>query len=249
MAHVIVLLHSSGIVLVVLIGRRILLLGAVALPVIVMSTSLVVSWLAQSAPEDGLTSVGGVLDRNQTWSGLVHVFDSVVVPEGVTLTVLPGTFIEFEHYRGYRRGKIGLTISGGTIKALGTPQERIWFTSDADEPINGDWAGILCTDTESSEFEYVVVEFAMIGIEQFGSAVNVTHSTIRWTNTEGLYAERSQPRFEYNLLYGNAYHEIALEQYNYDVQVRYNIFGGGHFGIHCEATNATIKGLRTSLVM
>jgi len=214
----------------------------VILTAILVSASLGLSWLAQSTPVEDVTYVGGVLGENQTWSGHVFVGDWVKVPEGVTLTIEPGTFVEFGHYRGYKRSGIGLSITGGTVKAIGTPEERIWFTSASEEPINGDWAGISCEDTDSSEFEYVVVEFAMIGIEQFGSSVKVSHSTIRWTNTEGLYAERSRPVFEHNLIYGNAYHEIALEQYNYDVQIRFNIFEGGHCGVHCEATNATIQG-------
>ncbi|MHA1196323.1 MAG: right-handed parallel beta-helix repeat-containing protein [Promethearchaeota archaeon] len=187
--------------------------------------------------------VGGTLTKDETWSGFIHVSDNVNVPQGITLTILPGTFIEFEHYRGYKENKkIGLSINGGTIKAIGTPEKQIWFTSDAEDPINGDWGGISCSNTNNSVFQYVIVEFAIIGIEQFDSAVNVTHSIIRWVNTEGLYAEMSKPFFEYNLIYGNTYHEIALEQYNHDVIIRNNIFGGGHFGIHSEATNVTIEG-------
>lgn len=194
-------------------------------------------------PREDVRVVEGTLNKDDTWSGFIHVADNFAVPQNITLTILPGTFIEFEHYRGYKeKGKIGFFINGGTVKAIGTPDEQIWFTSDAEEPINGDWGGISCYNTNNSEFKYVIVEFALIGIEQFDCKVNVSHSIIRWVNTEGLYAERSKPCFEYNLIYENAYHEIALEQHNYDVIVQYNIFKGGHFGIHCEATNITIEG-------
>jgi hypothetical protein len=51
----------------------------------------------------------------------------------------------------------------------------------------------------------------------------------------------SNPVFEHNLIYSNAYHDVALEQYNYDVIVRSNIFLGGHSSVHAEATEVTIS--------
>ena len=211
--------------------------------IVVIPITIILFNVYLSEKEPNVRFVGGTLTEDDTWSEFIHVNDVVIIPQGVTLTILPGTFIEFEHYRGYKENKLTfLSINGGTIKAIGTPDEQIWFTSDAENPINGDWGGISCSNTNNSEFKYVIVEFAMIGIEQFNSRVNVSHSIIRWVNTEGLYAERSKPYFEYNLIYENAYHEIALEQYNYDVIIRNNIFQGGHSGIHCEATNVTIEG-------
>ena len=185
--------------------------------------------------------VGGSLSYDTTWSGTIHVASPVSVPSGVTLTILPGTVVEFEHYRGYKEQKTtNLEVDGGTIEAVGSADEPIWFTSDADSPLNGDWGGITILNSNSSVFEYVIVEFAIIGIEQFYSSTNVSHSIVRWCNTEGLYAEHSSPVFEYNLIYSNAYHDIALEQYNKDVLVRNNIFKGGHFSVHAEATDVTI---------
>jgi hypothetical protein len=190
-----------------------------------------------------IREVGGTLTQDDVWSGHIMVSNTVTVPQGITLTISPGTVVEFKHYRGYKElAVVGLEVSGGTITAIGTAAAPIWFTSDAENPLNGDWNGISCMDTNTTVFKYVIVEFAHIGIEQFQSAVNVSHSIIRWVNTEGLYAEQSHPTFEYNRIYGNAYHEIALEQFNYDVMIRYNIFQGSHFGIHCEATNVTVMG-------
>jgi hypothetical protein len=81
-----------------------------------------------------------------------------------------------------------------------------------------------------------------MGIEQFDSEVVVSNSIIRWNNAEGLYAERSKPVFANNMIYGNGYHEIALEQYNEDVQILDNFIGDGHYGVHCEETTAYLEG-------
>ncbi|MHA1947146.1 MAG: right-handed parallel beta-helix repeat-containing protein [Candidatus Hodarchaeales archaeon] len=211
--------------------------------ILILTSSFIILQLIPQTPDNKVITVEGTLTEDTIWSGLVHVQNSVYVPKNITLTILPGTTVEFRHYRGYKEDiSIGLAIVEGTILAIGTPDQQIWFTSDAEIPLNGDWAGISCSGTNDSVFKYVIIEFGVIGLEQYASSVNISHSIIRWVNTEGLYAERSRPLIEYNLIYGNAYHEIALEQFNYDVQIRYNIFKGGHFGIHAEATNVTIQG-------
>jgi hypothetical protein len=214
--------------------------------VIILVLLLSPSFLIVVAPqrlESVAADKGGELAKDEVWSGQISVTDDVVVPRGIKLTIEPGTIVKFVRYRGYKepRKRLGLQVQG-TIKALGTFQNQIWFTSDANDPINGDWRGIILRGTKDSEFNYVIVEFAEFGIAQFDSAASVSNSIIRWSNSEGLYAERSSPIFKFNTLYGNGYHEIALEQYNKNVQILYNVIKDGHYGVHCEETEAHIEG-------
>ncbi len=184
----------------------------------------------------------GALERDEVWQGNVHVTCTVTVPPGVELTIKPGTVVKFRHDRDYRTfDRAGLSVEG-TVKAVGERGAMIWFTSDAEDPTNGDWAGISVEDSDSSEFGFVVVEFGQMGIEQFDSSTPVTDSIIRWNNAEGLYAERSSPLFEKNLLYSNGYHEIALEQYNEGVVIRGNLFRDGVGAVHNEKTESRIVG-------
>ncbi|MFX1525835.1 MAG: right-handed parallel beta-helix repeat-containing protein, partial [Promethearchaeota archaeon] len=156
---------------------------------------------------------------------------------------LPGTFIEFKHSRGYQNvNRIGLFIVEGTIKAIGTPDQQIWFTSDAEQPINGDWGGILCANTHNSVFKYVIVEFPLVGFDSAQSNLSISHSIVRWVHTEGIMMAHTNATIEYNLLYENGYHEIALEDYNPNITIQYNIFNGGNFGIYADATNVSVKG-------
>ncbi|HHS97129.1 MAG TPA: hypothetical protein ENK08_04410, partial [Chloroflexi bacterium] len=185
----------------------------------------------------------GPLAHDETWSGEVLVTDTVVVPEGVTLTVAPGTTVRFRHYRGYREGKVGLVVEGGTLLAVGTPQAQIWFTSDAPDPINGDWAGVSIYHSDDTRLDYVIVEYGEIGVEQFFSQADVTHSILRWNNSEGLYAEMSRATFAANTIYGNAYHAIALENFNEHIDIKDNlILGDGHQSVHVENTDALVEG-------
>ena len=96
----------------------------------------------------------GVLTGDDTWSGNILVNDTVIVPQGVTLTIEPGTVIKFKYDRDYKTfDKAGLEIQGGSIKAVGTNDNMIWFTSAADDPINGDWWGISVYNSQNSEFK------------------------------------------------------------------------------------------------
>lgn len=196
----------------------------------------------QSNAQNGVQTVQGTLSENTTWSGVIQVVSTVVVPEGITLTIEPGTVVQFKHYRDYKYPvKVYLIVQGGTLKAIGEQNARIWFTSDASNPINGDWGSITMRNTNESEFKYVIVEFGELGIIQLDSAVSVTYSIIRWCNSEGLYSKRSTPYYGYNILYNNSYHDIALEQFNYDVIIEHNYFLGGFFSIHAEKSNITIN--------
>ncbi|MFH1537039.1 MAG: right-handed parallel beta-helix repeat-containing protein [Patescibacteria group bacterium] len=185
----------------------------------------------------------GEISKDTTWFGEVQVECNAFVEPGVTLTIEPGTVVKFKHDRNYETFyRAGLSTDGGTIIAKGTPNEQIWFTSDAEEPINGDWNGIALENTDDSVFDYTIVEYGEMGIEQFDSKVPVTNSIIRWSNAEGLYAERSEPYFAFNTLYGNGYHDIALEQYNTNVQILNNYFHDSNYAIHHEETVSHIEG-------
>lgn len=182
------------------------------------------------------------LNTDETWSGNILVTRSITVSKGATLTILPGTVVKFKHYRGYKNPNARLSIFVvGTIKALGAPHQQIWFTSDAEPPINGDWDGIYMNGTTGSIFNYTIVEYGLVGIVQFYSESIVANSIVRWANTEGLYAEYSEVDYVNNTLYGNGYHEIALEQFN-NATVRNNIFKNGTVALHSENSEVYLKG-------
>lgn len=187
-----------------------------------------------------------ILWHDQTWSGEVFVSGKVIVLPWVTLRVQPGTVVKFKHNRDYKNPeRAGLIIQGGTIRAVGTPEKPIWFTSDAEDPINGDWDMIFISKSRKENiFKYVIVEYAQLGINFWTSSGTVSNSIIRWVNSECIYMERSNPVIEFNTIYNCGYNGIAMEQFNYDVKIRNNkIFNNLYgMGIHGEATKAEIEG-------
>ena len=188
---------------------------------------------------------GGVITSDEVWSGEILITEHLMLQEGVKLTIEPGTVIKFKHYRGYKEsGKRLSFIIRGTLEAVGTPEERIWFTSDAVDPQNGDWAMLRIINSGCDDIiKYAVVEFALQGINVWNSDPTISHSIIRWNNWEGLYLESyCKAVIEYNQIYENGYNGIAMEQYN-DAVLRYNTVGrSGTNGIHIDASTATLRG-------
>lgn len=184
----------------------------------------------------------GEINKDETWSGNMYVSCYVTVNDGAELTIQPGTIVKFRHDRNYQTfNRAGLSVNGGDLIAVGSKDQMIWFTSDAPDPINGDWMHINIDHSQNSKLDHVIVEFAELGISQFDSSVPITNSIIRWINSEGLYGERSTPIIKNNTLYSNGYHDIALEQYNKDAIISNNYFKGGHHGVHFEKSTGVVK--------
>lgn len=184
------------------------------------------------------------ITKDEVWSGEIHVENYIFVPKGVTLTIMPGTVVRFKHYRGYTEPgeRLGIVIAG-TLIAVGTPENQIWFTSDSPDPINGDWHMLRFEDAgDDSVIKYAVVEFAQQGINMWNSSPTISHTIVRWNNWEGIYLESyCKPLLEYNLIYENGYNGVAMEQFN-EAILKYNtITRSGTNGIHVDASTANIE--------
>ncbi|MBI2645297.1 right-handed parallel beta-helix repeat-containing protein [Candidatus Uhrbacteria bacterium] len=188
------------------------------------------------------TTREGEVTKNETWSGRMTLTHSVNVIRGVTLTIKPGTIVAFAANRDYKHPeKTGLSISG-TLKAIGTPEKQILFTSADPHPQNGDWSMIHLEGKTGSIISYVIIEFGQQGVNVWQSDITISHSIIRWNNWEGLYAESySTPLIEYNRVYQNGYNGMAMEQFNKAI-VRNNIFEkNGTHGLHIDASEAIVE--------
>lgn len=84
----------------------------------------------------------GFISADETWSAdIIHTLkDRVVVQEGVTLTIEPGTIIKGEAGAGVNASAL-VIARGATINAAGTADKPIIFTSIADEIAIGETAG------------------------------------------------------------------------------------------------------------
>jgi Right handed beta helix region len=203
---------------------------------------------ASTTPSPGpgsISDIGGTISESTTWSGEVLVASSIYVPKGVTLTIEPGTVVRFKHYRGYTNpgARLSMRIEG-TLKAVGTASDPIWFTSDAPDPQNGDWSMLrLVSASSSSEIRFAILEFAQQGLNLWNCSPGLSDLIVRWNNWEGIYLESyCKPTIERARIYQNGYNGIAMEQYN-DVIIRdCFISQSGTHGIHVDASKATVEG-------
>lgn len=83
--------------------------------------------------------VGGLISENTVYSPALNpyiVIEPLIVPEGVTLSIMPGTELYFMI-------RTSLRLEGGTLLAEGTPENQILF--DAHNPsgeADKKWDGI-----------------------------------------------------------------------------------------------------------
>ena len=189
-------------------------------------------------------SVGGSINTDTTWQGEILVTSSVFVPSGVTLTIQPGTKVRFTPYRGYTDpgGRLSMRVEG-TLKAIGTASDPIWFTSASEDPINGDWSMLrLVNATSASEIRFAILEFAQQGLNVWNSSPTIADVIVRWNNWEGIYLESyCKPTIERAQIYQNGYNGIAMEQYNEAVIRDCYIADSGTHGIHVDASTAFIE--------
>ena len=162
----------------------------------------------------------GTIFNDEVWSGTIHVTGDIYVPDGVTLTIEPGTVVQIranyddtgqggEHIIDeatnidpsaspeYTQTHISFNIRG-TLIAVGTPDNKITFTSDADSPYNTDWDGMTFESSSSGELKYCIIEWVHTGPALHGTNdVKISHSEIRHTFWGGIHAFQNSPVFEY----------------------------------------------------
>jgi hypothetical protein len=197
-----------------------------------------------SSPSPGIS---GSIAKDTTWQGSVFIDGPTTVNVGVTVTILPGTKVQFKHYRGYREPEKRLSLLVyGALVAEGTPQHLIYFTSDAPDPQNGDWSMVrLFSSSLQSLFRYVVFECGKQGLNVWNEDPLISHCTFRWNNWEGIYFESyCTGSLDTCLMVQNGYNGLAAEQFN-TLTLRYcEVDSNGTSGIHSDASALTVQDSR-----
>jgi hypothetical protein len=140
-------------------------------------------------------SVSGDIWQDQVWSGNIHVTGDITVAEWATLTILPGTVIrvaalsddqhsgrDHPHDEPFPKDPDRIETKSvqfaikGVLKAVGTPDKRIVFTSDSEKPTTYDWDGLYIS---RGRVEYAIIEYARYNNIQEYSDVVIVNSTIR----------------------------------------------------------------------
>ena len=112
--------------------------------------------------------VQGHISGNTTWQDTILVSGDVTIDNGATLTILPGSRIEFHEYK-----KLDVN---GTLLAIGTETDKITFTR---QPQNGRWLSIrfnyTSSSNDSSKIVHCILEHAEGWSSSYGGPVYVSH--------------------------------------------------------------------------
>jgi hypothetical protein len=128
--------------------------------------------------DENIVNVTGAITSNETWTpdNIYVLNQKVVVEDGVTLTIDPGTIIKGSSGSGSLASAL-IVARGGKIEAVGTPSEPIIFTSEEDNIAIGEtagtnlnqnnrglWGGVLILGKAPCSFEGDVDELQIEGI-------------------------------------------------------------------------------------
>lgn len=174
----------------------------------------------------GPTYVSGIISSNTTWTAEDSpyiVTGSILVEEGVTLTIEPGVVVKFNSAKA-------MQIDGELI-AQGTEAEPIVFTSNQSSPASGDWCNIVFTDISvdatydedgnylsGSIMQYCTVEYGggsdTPAIKTISSSPFIDHCNVKNNGYSGIRVNHGSPKITNSNISNN------LGYYPY-------IYGGG----------------------
>lgn len=145
-----------------------------------------------STPVYENTKRSGGVYSNEIWKGTIEITGDITINSPAVVTIMPGTTVRFaagsddqagggntpivDPYFPHDpaippSGMSGIAIYGGTLVAVGTPDNKIVFTSSATNPKPGDWHSIQYHKAGSKlSLVYSVIEYAYYGIQINDSA-------------------------------------------------------------------------------
>ena len=163
------------------------------------------AWMYPVAPKP--VQPAGFITQDTVWQGLIEITQDILVPAGVTLTIKPGTLIRFtKNKQGQIDPRFLFTghelLVRGNIRAGGTPERPIIFTSAQSDPQAGDWAGIILDHVsgEGSWFTYCQIQYAETGIYCIRSSPRITCNDFENTDYGIICQREACPEIAGNLL-------------------------------------------------
>ncbi|MFB6340128.1 right-handed parallel beta-helix repeat-containing protein [Saccharicrinis sp. FJH62] len=168
-------------------NRKILMLTAFGLIALITSCVKVKENITENIVTDVNSPTTLSADKEWTIEGYVSVNSDLVIE--------PGTVIKFKEDASLNIGN----GQYGSLKAIGTADKPIIFTSASSNPESGDWDGIYFYDKNSasaSELTYCTVEYGgkesayddeTAAIELYYTKVKMSHCTIRHIKNCGIY--------------------------------------------------------------
>ena len=187
--------------------------------------------------------------QDTEWSGEVLVDGVVTVAPQVTLDILPGTTVRFTRFdsNGDGIGEHEL-FAQGVLRAVGTREQPIRFTSAEKTPHIGDWGAIniMASEDPVSRLEHVMVEYGYRGFHAHFSSAEL--ESCRFTrNLRGVQFQESRVTMR----------DCRIEENVNGIQIRDSvvtlhdiIIAKNYWGLRCVYSDVTLAAseIRDNLV-
>ena len=136
----------------------------------------------------GTPLTGHTVPRTTTWRGEIYLIGDVIIPSGVTVTINPGTVINFRpdtdvYESGWDTNISEIVIqNGGSLIASGNIQNPIIFQSafraDGTDPSGEGWKGIRVVNGDTLDILYNPGKDDWGGIRNEGGTLTLQHCFI-----------------------------------------------------------------------
>ena len=193
-------------------------------------------------------TTSGTLSQDEMWTGEILITGDVVIPEGITLTVLPGTFITFSGdgsdndvetavLNDLWLGKSNLIVRGDLI-IKGEEDSKVvigGLTLDVNRPAPAWWGGIIFEGLNvGSLIEYAEIKYADVTLVFTGSSMpRITNSIIADNDVGIMTFDFSSPRIIGNVIEGNKLWGISCLDSSFPL-IGNNTIRQGEVGIGCQ---------------
>jgi len=134
----------------------------------------------------GNESKSGELSSNQTWKSdrIYFLEGKVIVPDGVTLTIEPGTIIKGKDGDGSNASAL-VVARGGKLMAEGTSANPIVFTSEFDNIAIGQKTGTNLDETDAAKWGGIIV----LGKAKISAKIGDTEAHIEGIDADAEYGK------------------------------------------------------------
>lgn len=149
----------------------------------------------------------GTISSNTTWSGEVYLTDDVIVEEGVTLTIEPGTIIYINKNVIAQLGGISIHVYGNII-SQGTEDKPIKFVPHPDLNLIYPfiWNGIILHENAQGTLRNNYISNTYTGVQIWDSSPVIHHSIFNKTYIGiDIHGNNANPDIQYNDLFSQGY--------------------------------------------
>lgn len=161
-------------------------------------------FFVNKAKADIFYNHGDKIDKDTTWSGRIYIKGTLNIERGVVLTITPGSFILFEKLDIDKDGvSESLIKSAGVIRAIGTEEQPIMFSSAEKNKQWGDWKEIQINHVKALYFKYCIFEYSEYGLHIHFSDGHISHCIFR-KNADGTRIGNSRLEIRNNLFENNS---------------------------------------------